>query len=408
MKVLYVVQNRAPFSGSQRIGGRTAHIIGVIEALTRAGHEVVFQGFEPVPYLSTGVVGFRPLVPVWGRVPRIRGIVQQWSTVTQVMRAVAEERPTMIYIRWARNLFIERVRRAYPDLPIVLECNSTARMNLGTTRRPGMLRRWVDEWSDRSNARVATVVSAVSRDTRDFLLRDHPYLDERRVIVNPNGVDTARFRPLASPVRAEYGIPKEAVVVGYAGYFVPWHRVDLLIQAVGRLGRDDVFLLILGTGPEELVQKFRRLAEGPGADRIVFAGPVPFDRMPEHLSACDILVSPQSATVEGRFHQSPIKLFEYMAVARAVVGARIGQIAEIIRDGVNGILFEPDDLDSLTAAIRRLADDPGLRARLGSEARESVMRDYSWDANVRRILHAVEEAIDLAEFRQPDASAGRR
>lgn len=407
MKVLYVVQNRAPFSGSQGIGGRTAHIIGVVEALQRLGHEVVFQAFEPLPYISPSAVRFRPLIPRGGPVPRVRGILQQWSTVSQVIRAVAEERPGMLYIRWARNVFVERIRRAYPDLPIVLECNSTARMNLGGAARPGVLRRWVDHWSDRANARIATVVSAVSEETRDFLLRDHPYLDLRRVIVNPNGVDTDRFRPLASQVREEYGIPGEAVLVGYAGYFVPWHRVDLMIEAFHRLGRDDMYLLILGTGPEELVLKLRRLAEGPCADRIVFAGPVPFDRMPEHLSACDILVSPQSATVEGRLHQSPIKLFEYMAVARAVIGARIGQIADIIDDGVNGILFEPDDVESLAAAIGRLADDPGLRARLGAEARHSVMRDYSWDANVRRILGAVEGAMEVAAGHLPGAG-GRR
>ena len=114
------------------------------------------------------------------------------------------------------------------------------------------------------------------------------------------------------------------------------------------------------------------------------------DKMPEYLSACDILVSPQSFSIGNSFHQSPIKLFEYMAVGRAVVASRIGQISSLIEDGRNGLLFAPDDAQDLEAALKKLTQNPLLRKRLGQNARSDVKEKYTWEANVRRILQALE------------------
>jgi glycosyltransferase involved in cell wall biosynthesis len=109
--------------------------------------------------------------------------------------------------------------------------------------------------------------------------------------------------------------------------------------------------------------------------------------IPRHLAACDVLVSPHLPLEDGSpFFFSPVKLFEYMAAGRAVVASRLGQIGEVLEDGVTGILHEAGDADRFREAVLGLAADPLLRARLGQAARSRAETDYTWIANAGRAL----------------------
>ncbi len=95
--------------------------------------------------------------------------------------------------------------------------------------------------------------------------------------------------------------------------------------------------------------------------------------MPEHLAAMDICVIPHSNT-----YRSPIKLFEYMARAQAIVAPRTEPIALVLRHGGNGLLFNPEDADDLRAQMAALIEDPALRSRLGGQARRDVGEKHTW------------------------------
>jgi glycosyltransferase involved in cell wall biosynthesis len=82
---------------------------------------------------------------------------------------------------------------------------------------------------------------------------------------------------------------------------------------------------------------------------------------------------------------SPLKLFETMACGLPVVASDLPAIRDVVRDGENGLLFAQGDAGALAAALRRLRDDPGLRARLGERGRRDVQR-YAWPERARRIL----------------------
>jgi glycosyltransferase involved in cell wall biosynthesis len=70
-----------------------------------------------------------------------------------------------------------------------------------------------------------------------------------------------------------------------------------------------------------------------------------------------------------------------MAAARPIVASRLGQIADIITDGENGLLVEPGEAGALARAIERLAGDESLRAHLGAGARRTVIERYTWKHN---------------------------
>lgn len=87
------------------------------------------------------------------------------------------------------------------------------------------------------------------------------------------------------------------------------------------------------------------------------------------------------------FYFSPLKIYEYMAAGLPVVASRIGQVAELIQDGTNGLLYQPGDAVALSAALNRLRCEPMLRSSLGRAARETVLHDHTWEAVAKRILH---------------------
>ena len=83
---------------------------------------------------------------------------------------------------------------------------------------------------------------------------------------------------------------------------------------------------------------------------------------------------------------SPLKLFEYMARARAVLAPRVEPIAMVMRDGESGLLFDSECAADLRAKLARAAGDTALRERLGNAARRDVREQHTWLMNARRVL----------------------
>jgi glycosyltransferase involved in cell wall biosynthesis len=90
-----------------------------------------------------------------------------------------------------------------------------------------------------------------------------------------------------------------------------------------------------------------------------------------------------------------------MATGRAVVAADQGGMPELIENGVNGLLATPNDAPSFTRSIERLIEDPTLRERLGSAARETVRTRYCDTRVARQALDVYE---GLVSRRSPAAS----
>jgi glycosyltransferase involved in cell wall biosynthesis len=239
----------------------------------------------------------------------------------------------------------------------------------------------------------AELVVVVADALRDRLVAGG--IPRERILVNPNGVDPDRYSPAVdgSRVRARHGLGG-APVVGFIGTFGPWHGAEVLADAWGRMWarRPDLRgarLLMIGGGAR-LEATRTALERGGAAASAVLTGLVPQEEGAEHLAACDVLVAPHVPNPDGsEFFGSPTKLFEYLAMGRAVVASDLGQIGRVVRHGENGWLVPPGDADALAAGIARLLDDAELRARLGAAARRDAEERWSWRAHVGRTLTAL-------------------
>lgn len=211
-----------------------------------------------------------------------------------------------------------------------------------------------------------------------------------RVQVVPNGVDPQRFPARIAPACPA---PPGTFTVGFVGSLKPWHGLPVLVEAFALLRRrvSNCRLLIVGDGPEREGLMADLSARGL-SQATHLTGAVAPDQVSGMLASMDVGVA--SYFMQPHFYFSPLKVYEYMAAGLPVVASRIGQLASLFEDGVNGLLCPAGDPLALAATLERLRRAPRLRARLGQAARATVLRDHTWEAVARRILDLARSAAE--------------
>jgi len=268
-------------------------------------------------------------------------------------------------------------------VPLLLEVNSPLARER-SEHETLVFRRWAAR-SERAVLQRADRVLCVTRVLADIVCAAG--VPRPRVCVVRNGVDLARY-PAPQPRRAS------DVVIGFTGFFRPWHRIEDLIDALagGRLPAD-ARLLLVGDGPSRAALE-RRAAERGVARRVRITGAVEHEAVPALVASMDVCVQPAATP-----WASPLKLPEYMAAGRAVVAPDQENLRETLTHGRDALLFEPARPEALVEAVARLCADQELRERLGREARATVEREkLTWDGVAERI-EAIAQTC-LAERRQ--------
>lgn len=167
-----------------------------------------------------------------------------------------------------------------------------------------------------------------------------------------------------------------------------WKGLDVLLLAIAILRHSGhtTPLIVAGEGPMRV--KLERLIEDLGLQQQVqLIGQQSRSAVARLLHQCTFFVLP------SRFETFGIAALEAMACGKAVVGTTVDGILEIIDDGENGILVEPDDPPALAAAIRRLLADAALRERLGEAARARVKDQFQRQRMGESYTHAFQEVL---------------
>jgi glycosyltransferase involved in cell wall biosynthesis len=237
-------------------------------------------------------------------------------------------------------------------------------------------------WMRFLNPRIDRIV-CVADAVRDYFLQMRPKflrLPPERLVRIYKGHSLDWYRAAPADLTA-IGVPKGAFVVACVANYRPRKGIEVLVDAFGRLPAQlGWHLLLIGAGMDA-APLTRRIAASPAAARIHALGFRP--DAPALTAACDVFVLP-STKREGLARS----LIEAMAYAVAPVVTDCGGSPELVIDGVCGLVVPPNDAQGLADAIRRLHDDPELRARFGAAARERIRRDFRIEDTIEK-THAL-------------------
>jgi glycosyltransferase involved in cell wall biosynthesis len=209
----------------------------------------------------------------------------------------------------------------------------------------------------------------------------HRFGERARIAVVPDGVRPPLVTDSTTVADHDHHDP---FTIGYAGHLYPWKGVHLVIEAIAALP-DTRGLIIGGHEREGDLERLRTLVDQLDCtSRVTFTGRVaPVDVAPL-LKQADVLTLPNPASAISTAFTSPLKLFEYMAAGRPIVASDLPSIREILSDNRNALLVEPGNPQALTAAVRRLKEDPALGARIARQALDDVQQ-YTWERRAERL-----------------------
>jgi glycosyltransferase involved in cell wall biosynthesis len=407
MRILYL--SPSPFLAVRHAAGWGTHMREVIRALEEHGHTVrLVTGDGPMTdLLATPAPGvLRRIVPRLVRNLRRECLELRHDRefFPRAHAAAAEFGPDVIYERTAMlHLAGARLARRM-GLPLVVEQNSPQvdeRIAMS-----GMALAPLARQMERRTYHAADAIVAVSTALKQYLTGMGA--PPQGVHVVPNGARAELFDPARATgqaVREQLDLPASAVVAGFVGAFADWHGLDRLVRAFALAQADaqaPFYLLLVGDGPHRpaLERQARELGVRPW---VVFTGAVPFEQVPNYLAAMEIAVMAAS-----NWYGSPIKLFEYGAMGRAVIGPDTPPVREVMKDEEEGMIVPSGSVEALRSALARLVARPRLREQIGGQFRRRVLREYTWARVAERLTTVCEEAARRNGSRRPAESRSLR
>jgi len=349
--------------------------------------------------------------------PEVAGfLAERGHRVEVVTTAWAAPAPAAYDVRWVprslppgvrhlRGAALVRARAAHAD--VVYTTGMFGRSAAGATaaRRPYVVKLTADPAFERARRRGVVhgdvdafqhsaqgLRVAALRVARNAELRRAAHVfcpsDYLRRLVLSWGVPAARVSVLPNPYPALPDLPPRdelrrsfdmnGPTLAFAGRLTAQKSLELALQAVDAV--EDVSLLIAGDGDE------RARLEALAGPRVRFLGAQPRERVLELFRAAD------ASMLSSSWENFPHTVVEALAVGTPVIATDVGGVAEVVRDGENGLLVPVGDGAALREAVRRYVSDDGLRERLRAAAVESV-RGYDRATIFGALEAALEEAV---------------
>lgn len=389
MRVAYVCADPGvPVFGTK---GSSVHVQEIVRAWRRTGANVTVYCTR----LGSDRPGDLANLPVVEVPPKHANGEARERAVQDAALAIADE-----VLRHGCGLIYERYSLFSPALSIVakiLDVPSVLEVNAPLIEEQQAYRELHDvkkaETVLRLNAGTADVVACVSEPVLRWVRGRVP---AARTVLTPNGVNTDRVQA-RPPGRRN----PQHLTVAFVGTLKPWHGVPVLLHAVALANEHTAepslrwVLRIIGDGPGRADLERLAASLGVGAE---FFGAVPPADVPGLLAECDAAAAPYPPVTQGHDdYFSPLKVYEYMAVALPVIASAVGQIPSIIDDGQTGLLIPPGQPEPLADALERLAGDPDLRERLGGQARAVAVARFSWNQVLERITAALPMGRKVAQ-----------
>ncbi len=373
---------------AELVGPRT-HILGVVRALSALGFSVktfIVGDRVPESWVRKGSeenLSRRKINILLADLLRvIMGITNAWMAYREIGKDI-----NWVYERLAAFQSLGWIFKKNGKL-WVLETNAPLFIEAKDDRNTIVLSK-LAKYLEILAYRNCDVLICISDNLKEIIIEEAS-ISPNKVLVIPNGVDVSIFDPSnVQSIRLFDGF-----TIGFVGNLASWQGLDLLLDVFHEVREEgyDINLVFVGDGPirQELENKVNELDIG---NFVKFTGFVPQEKVPGFISGFDIGYTGQTKRTESRMYCSPIKLYEYMAMAIPAIASDYEDTRRVINNGT-GYLFEIENDQDLKQVIIDAYRDQEIFSKMGMMARNDIIQNHSWEARVSKLIIEIEKLMN--------------
>lgn len=361
---------RIAYITKYRIPNQSAHSVAILEmckAFAKNGHETLFYsctGNKPIANFHDKFLTIHQPCNV---LPKK---IQQYVNIFRVKRL--KDKPDIIYSRNADIL----AKLASTRISLIYEAHD----------KPNKSQIEIQKVLFQQPNFVRLVV--ISNSLRNIYIETFPSLNVSKIIVAPSGANILND----SQQKLKNWIGRKGYLqAGYIGHLYPGKGIEDIVLLANQMA--DIDFHVVG-GTSEDLKKWR---EKNLSSNLYLHGHVAHDEIEKYLNHFDITLAPfrRVITLKGGKGNvadvtSPLKIFEYMGAGKAIIASRLSVIEEVLRDGENALLAEPENIDQWMEKIRLLQDNPKLRQQIAAIARNEAINKYSWTVRAERVIKGIQ------------------
>jgi glycosyltransferase involved in cell wall biosynthesis len=206
-----------------------------------------------------------------------------------------------------------------------------------------------------------------------------------------SGFNTSEYENHLSKSEARIltSLPIDTKIALYTGSLSEDRKIENILFLANQ--NKDILFLVIG-GSDKQINYYQNLSNSQGLENIEFLGHIPHNMIPNYLFSADILLALWSSEVPTINFCSPLKVFEYMAAGRLILAHSFPTIKEILVDGLNAYLANPNDLNDLDKNFKQALNDKNEKI-ISNMARKDAFEKYSWSVRTNIIVNEFKKYI---------------
>jgi len=233
-------------------------------------------------------------------------------------------------------------------------------------------------------------ISRYTLESTNMVITLSPYIDnyikqqfgnlETTIIFN--GIDYKKFEldKGKKEIRKLLNLPQEKFICLTVGRISFKKGIDTLLEVAKSCEREDVLFLIIGSGPD--LEGLMEMSKKMGLEnKIRFDGYVSDEKLPYYYNSADVFVLP-SKSGEG----FPTTILEAFSSSLPVIATKTGGQVDIIRNGFNGYLVEPNDASQLFEKLEKVINNPIKNRKMGENGHEMIKNEFTWEKHIESLL----------------------
>ena len=380
---------------TQGRGAEGVHITSIVNALESMGHNVNIvspPGVDPLSNAGNAPVDksevkTKGVNSIWKFISKyfpnfLFEIVEVLYNIPASYRLEKELSSThydILYERYAFYMIAGAIKAKKYGIPFILEANEVNGINnrARTQSFPNLCNIF-----ERYLFKRCKSIHTVSSYLKNMIINQG--VQEENILVVPNAINPNKFCGDIDSTHlcTEFNL-KDKIVLGFAGWFDEWDRLDLLVDVFYKLlhKHKNIVLLLVGDGAVlDIVRK--KISTLKIEENVILTGAVERAKIQEYLSLLDMAIFTHS----NEFG-SPVVMFEFMGLKIPIIAPTLLPITDVLVHNENALLFKPLDMDELQFNIDILLSDKKLRNKLSDSAYSKLMTQHTWNNNAENIIN---------------------